>query len=188
MLIKTSETIAVSDQISAAKQAKELMDRITREKLQKIVDSEQQSMINPDYGVGRPILFNEFERICKALNPAIIDYDHPFNPHLKFFATSAWPKGPHVLYLRGALPENSVYTFREQKIPKNIYGSVDKEGSTEKDFFDTVKVAWHLQKPSWKRALIQLMEKGLLTEEQVVRTVDKYGSSRPDARFAAHFG
>lgn len=189
MLIKTPESIKTSVELQNAEHSKYLMDMAIEAQISDIFQSENESMMNPEYGMGRSLTSNLFEKLVSKNSPKVRFYEHPFNKTLKFMSLEGWTVGseiPFVLYSKGTMPENTVYSYEIERIPVGGLREILKDDNPQEVLFREHKRPLHVRLPGWKRSLLQAMTAGFVGREQMMRIVSKYGSSRSDLRFQNH--
>lgn len=190
---------AVFDSVSLGRQkqghtierAQDFIESAEQRQHQGLLETEEGSLIDPEYNRGRDMFHTKLERILGAANKSLVFYDHPFNPSMKFISRANWsPKSGYttVIYHRGAMPENTFCAWAEEKIPHPYNNHIDNRDDPQKQLFITRKRPGRILRKSWKRVVVELMKIGWLTQAQAEKICTDWGSTRDDARLAQDFG
>lgn len=169
----------------------EFVDKAEKEQTSAVIDNEAGSLIDPEYNAGRPMTHTQLERLVRVYAPHLRFYDHPRNPTLKFISKIGWHEKSGystVLYHRGIMPENTIYSYQTVKVPHPYNNHIDCKDDPEKQLFQEKKVPGPIVRKGWKRVFTELFKLGWLTQEQCERVGGRFGSSRDDQRFAQDMG
>lgn len=190
---------AVFDEASLARQAKggriekakDFIDSAAEKQRSTLIEEEAGSLIDPEFARGRDMFHTKLERLLGAKSRSLVFYEHPFNPNLKFISKSGWhPKSgmSTVLYPKGIIPENTLYTWKEVKVPHPYNNHMDIKEDPHKQAFLTRKEAGRVLRIGWKRVISQLITLGWITMLDGESLISTWGSSRDDERLAQALG